>query len=264
MLLHSTSHKDRKLKAHFAGLFSKTSPATGAKYDHPLPFAMDPENAFKAVTETKPGEGINYKNIKAHSLIMISKQLLLFHYFKEQGWPLDHTWRGLLPELDLEDVFAPDSMVPVPAWLVRDVSPDMDLFPPKYDDEYMKLLHGVGPKIRYLIAEAGYHTLAGPALDCHMRRFACCFGFCAPFLVDDEAMSQFIAKVLAPEDYPKLNELAAGIGQLLSDPLEEKGNKVRISVMNELLETSIEYDMEQEFVAFLNFYPDFNKKRRYK
>ena len=57
----------------------------------------------------------------------------------------------------------------------------------------------------------------------------------APFFVDDEAMAKFIAQILEPGDHPKLNEVAAGIGQLLSEPLDNRGNQARRRVLQDLV-----------------------------
>ncbi len=77
-------------------------------------------------------------------------------------------------------------------------------------------------------------------------------------------MAKFIAQILEREDYPKLNEVAAGIGQLLSDALDNQGNLKQKEVMQELVAISTEYGVHDEFISFLNFYPDYKKKRVYK
>jgi endonuclease III len=107
--------------------------------------------------------------------------------------------------------------VPLPQWIFKQVPEKCHLFPPKYDAICFDQLQGVGPKIRHLIAEAGYHQSMGPAVDCHMIRFTCCMGSGCHLLLSggSESVSELLKKMYQATDFPSLNEVPASIAQLL-------------------------------------------------
>jgi hypothetical protein len=106
---------------------------------------------------------------------------------------------------------------PLPQWTFKQAPEKCYLFPPKYDANFLDQLQGVGPKIRHLIAEAGYHQLMGPAVDCHMIRFKCCMGSGCPLLLSggSESFSELLKYFYQAPDFPSLNEVPASIAQLL-------------------------------------------------
>jgi hypothetical protein len=140
-------------------------------------------------------------------------------------------------------------LVPLPKWIFTKVTEECPLFPPTYDDHFLNQLQGIGPKIRHLIAEAGYHQLIGPAVDCHMIRFTCCMGSGCPLLLNGgESFSELLKQVYLAKDFPSLNEVPASIAQLLR-------TREHSNLITALEQVATSLDMVDELHSFTNHYP---------
>jgi hypothetical protein len=175
LLLHTNNVGDLSVKQLVHELFKSSSSVTGNKFDNPLTFVEDPHGAFHFLTARaaakvpRTGEdgmtagedgtttlavgirkGVNYGNVKALSLIFLAKQLVVSKYCELLSRPFSMIQR------QLGRTFTHGSLEPLPASITKAIPSDICLFPPIYDETFLNSLHGVGVKIRHLLAEAGY------------------------------------------------------------------------------------------------------------
>jgi hypothetical protein len=171
LLLHTNNVGDDSVKQLVHELFKRTSSVTSHKFDNPMTFVEDPMGAFQFLTaraaanvesilsdtgqtavgtETGIQKGVNYGNVKALSLIFLAKQLVVAKYCDLLSRPFSRI------QHELGSTYTHGSLEPLPASIVTAVPHDVCLFPPTYDAPFLNSLHGVGVKIRHLLAEAGY------------------------------------------------------------------------------------------------------------
>jgi endonuclease III len=256
LLLFTNSVGDQVVKESIGELFNLESTCIlGAFFDNPFTFARDPtgayefltarscdnaENASKSTISKGISRGFNYGNMKARHLILLSKQLIVYKYV--ELWEKDIA--------DFSGMLVHGSLDPLPEFILEAVPTTTPLFPPTYDEYFLNRLHGVGPKMRYLIAEAGYNVVKGPAVDCHMIRYTCCLGSGCPLLLGggSESFANALMSIYSVEDYTRLNEVPASIAQLL--------RKRQHGILSKALErVALQLGMHDEIRSFLNHYP---------
>lgn len=186
-------------------------------------------------------KGYNYCFQKANNVVKLSKQLIAFAYSNLTGTALER--------IQNESWFKYGSLEPVPSEFLDNVPLSHRLLPVKFDSSFFSRLHGVGPKIRNLIAEAGYNEQEGPALDCHMIRYTVSVGAGpAPSVTNPEAYCGLLKRVFPRSQWQMLNEVPASIGQLLARRSHEVLKRECLLVGKRL---GLQYELE----SFLNHYP---------
>jgi hypothetical protein len=164
LLVNTNGTGDEVVKKSIGELFRHVSSIrAGEKFDNPFTFAGDPCGAFSFLTARAalnagsgaPGitRGFNYGNNKAHNLIKIAKQLIVFKYCKLQDCKLDDIVK------EIGTPYEHGSLLPLPEYIMDAVPCTVPLFPQCYDADFLNSLHGVGLKMRHLLAEAGYQRL---------------------------------------------------------------------------------------------------------
>jgi hypothetical protein len=180
LLVSTNGTGDEVVKKSIGELFMHVSSVcAGKKFDNPFTFALDPLEAFLFLTARARGSavssvssgitcGLNYGNTKAHNLIKIAKQLIVFKYCQLQHRNLHDVVE------DIGECYTHGSLLPLPAYIVDNVPDTVALFPECYDEKFLDSLHGVGLKIRHLLAEAGYKRLqVGRSLHCTTPNTPC-------------------------------------------------------------------------------------------
>ena len=71
MLLHTISHGDESVKENKVEVYAYVRSETGEQFDLHIMYAQDPASVQKR-------KGFNFNLSKAHNMIMIAKQLVLF------------------------------------------------------------------------------------------------------------------------------------------------------------------------------------------
>ena len=100
-------------KENFVQVYSHVHPDTGEMFDTPIPYTKDPAYAKWVLTARPKGEGFNFNISKAHAMIMMAKQLILFKYLRDRGYGVS-SWRKHLGHLNLVAEFKSKSLCPCP------------------------------------------------------------------------------------------------------------------------------------------------------
>jgi hypothetical protein len=166
LLVNTNGTGDDVVKRSIGELFRHESLIlSGEKFDNPFTFARDPLGAFTFLTARAAGaatsngaaagisRGFNYGNNKAHNLIKIAKQLIVFKYCELHNRRLD----DVVKEIGMS--YRHGSLLPLPESITAMVPASLPLFPECYNADFLDSLHGVGLKMRHLLAEAGYQRL---------------------------------------------------------------------------------------------------------
>jgi hypothetical protein len=166
LLVNTNGTGDDIVKQSIGELFMHQSSALGVvgNFDNPFTFARDPQGAFSFLTARGVGstvligeqgisKGFNYGNEKAKNLIKIAKQLIVFKYCELHDRQLHDV------EEEIGSCYHHGSRQPLPASIIDKVPVNVPLFPEFYEETFLNSLHGVGTKIRHLLAEAGYQQL---------------------------------------------------------------------------------------------------------
>ena len=250
LLLQSNSARDDILAISAKEMFSQFG-LPFAICQHPASFyyfLTTSTNSLKDDTTTDMdgdgpsiSKGYNYCYQKAQNVIKLSKQLVALAYSKCSGTSMER--------LDQEPWLAYGSMDPVPSEIIDSIPQGMRLLPDVFDPIFLNRLQGVGPKIRNLVAEAGYGTIAGPALDCHMMRYTVCLGVgAAAELNNAEHYTERLKDCFQRAQWQMLNEVPASIGQLLY-------TRKHHALVKAVRACARDYDLEDEILSFVNHYP---------
>jgi endonuclease III len=108
-------------------------------------------------------------------------------------------------------------------------------------------LHGVGLKCAHLFMITVYHMNTGIPVDRHVRRFA--ISFCQGMAGwPDDRLCNFLGEVYQPKHYESVNEIAAGVAQMLA-------NKVSKTILSQALRKMAKTTKcTDEMECFLSFY----------
>jgi endonuclease III len=280
LLVHTNASRDFQLHCSMQEVFLHGSLVTGTCFKDPYTFARDPQAGYNFLTaraamfakqiekpisdnhkdEDDEGEevvrgiskGFNYCNVKAKHLVFLSKQLVVAKYTSLTG----HDCKG-------KAWFHVESMLPVPASIVELVQEaaaragegSLFLFPKRYDATFLDSLMGIGPKIRNLVAEAGYNVAGGPAVDCHMIRYVVSFGSGSSLLVSStEALTKDLSRCYPPNLWRTLNEVPATISQIIWSP-----KCLHLRFISNLKGVAAKFGYSDELAAFLSHYAELDE-----
>jgi endonuclease III len=115
------------------------------------------------------------------------------------------------------------------------------------DPKLLSGLPGVGPKIFHLFTFTVHSVWTGVAVDRHVRRLAIPFGHGMASLSQDKLTTQ-LGKAYRERDYIRVNEVAAGLGQLLAKKDVAKG------LVKRLMQFATSEDLEMEMRSYLHLY----------
>ena len=217
--------------------------------------------------EKKKGvtKGANYWVSKTKHLIYTAKILYVDFVVKHRLklLKLDEsayqcTLQFIIKEYGLEKSFTVEAMLlPLPEILVRyvhdilDSDPQARLLPETYDEAFFSRLYGIGPKCLSLIAEGCYNKVVGPAIDCHMIRYAICTGCaCALNAGNTDKFGEQLMTIFPANLLPCLNETPASIAQLSRMLTSE----LRQELYNGLLTCGRQEGWGEQVRNYLSFY----------
>ena len=128
-----------------------------------------------------------------------------------------------------------------------------DMMPAEFDAVFYAGLPGVGPKILALIAHTLYNVIHGVPLDRHVERFCIAHGWCCRYSATTKNKATIVEQVVPQEDWIRVNEVSAGIAQILKQTKGLEIEKKQAFVVD-VLQVAQEHGMHEGMSQFLHFY----------